>query len=106
MTANNRNKKPMTPDDLPPEVLPALARLWKVRQHINVRILPRDAYLIAAIIQFADRNPALSESHHELLYAFGNQLIDGVARLEPTLEKYLNWGWDPLHDVTVKKEEE
>jgi hypothetical protein len=85
--------------EIPPELLQPLLELWRIEQPITVQLLPRDAWTICAIVQFASRNPALSAEQHRLITEFGRALQRAVAGIDPRLNPYLEMGWNPEHDV-------
>lgn len=105
MTDQEKIKPGEKVTELPKELIKPLTRLWKNRQKINVRMLPRDAYMLAALLQFADRNPALTEEQHDLLYKYATELIIGVTQIEPALGPYLQMGWDSSYDQPSKQKE-
>jgi hypothetical protein len=90
-------------DELPAELKEPMIRLWRLEQPIVVSILPRDAWIALAIIQFAQRNPEISPMHREIIEAFGRELQRGFARIEPSLAKYLEMGWNPAFDEPKRK---
>lgn len=98
MEPTDDQRRKLADKGFPTELIEPMARLWKRRERMNIRILPKDAYMIAALLQFADRNPGLTEQHHALLHDFANQLIELVANIEPIMEPYLMLGWNPDHD--------
>jgi hypothetical protein len=87
-----------TTDDLPPGLRDALIRLWRLPQPIHVQILLRDTWAALGVIQFATRNPALSAEQRQIIERFGRELQRGLVLIDPTLEPYLEMGWDPQHD--------
>jgi hypothetical protein len=91
--------------DMPTELIEPIIRLYKRRERLNFRMLPRDAFAICALLQFADRNPGLEPDHHAVLQDFGNQLIAAIANIEPILEPYMLLGWNPDHDVPISDKE-
>ena len=90
----------------PTELIEPMARLFRRREKLNFRMLPKDAYMIAALLQFADRNPGLTDDHHTILRDFANQLIAAVANIEPIMEPYLLLGWNSDHDVPMHEKEQ
>lgn len=96
----------MQADGFPPEQLEPLAKLWKIRQHVSVRILPKDAWIVVGLLQFADRNPNIEDSHHEALRWFAGELIAALINIEPRLEPYIMAGWDASKDVPIEKKKE
>lgn len=93
------------PPDFPPELVEPLTALFKMRQHINIKVLPREAWIIVGLVQFADRNPNLEPQYHEMLRWFGDQIIEGLVNINPVLEDYLAMGWDPKYDGPMPKKE-
>ena len=100
------HRQKLVDQGFPTELIEPMARLFKRRDKLNFRMLPKDAYMIAALLQFADRNPGLRENHHEILRDFANQLIAAVANIEPIMEPYLMLGWNPEHDQPIKQKGE
>jgi hypothetical protein len=84
--------------DLPPGLKGPLIRLWRIERSIVVHILPRDAWVALGIIQFTTRNPALSIMHQQIIESFGRELQRALAAIDPSLDKYLELGWDPAFD--------
>jgi len=85
-------------NNLPDELKNPLIRLWRIEQPIVVSIKPRDAWTALGIIQFSTRNPAISPRQRQLIEAFGRELQRGLVAIDPSLEKYLEMGWDPKFD--------
>jgi hypothetical protein len=85
-------------DELPADLKGPLLRLWRIEQPIVVSILPRDAWVALGIIQFATRNPMISPTQRQLIESFGRELQRGLAQIDPSVEKYLEMGWNPEFD--------
>ena len=105
MNPEEQKRRMELPEDFPTEIIQPMARLWRRREKLIFRMLPRDAYMIAALLQFANRNPALTDEHQEVLRDFANQLIAAVANIEPIMEPYLLLGWNPEHDQPARDKE-
>lgn len=105
MSDREAAKVRMIQEGFPAELIDPLARLFKIRQQINVRIYPRDAWVVVALLQFADRNPALDESHHALLHSFAENIIEALVNIEPILEPYIAMGWNPDLEVPRDRKE-
>jgi len=88
--------------DLPADLKGPLIRLWRIRSPIVVSIKPRDAWVALGIIQFATRNPALSVTQRQLIETFGRELQRALVAIDPSLEKYLEMGWDPTFDQRLE----
>jgi hypothetical protein len=86
-------------DELPPELLPILERLWHNKRPIAFHMLPRDAWTVLGIVQFASRNPQLSPKQSELVEHFGRSLQEAISAIEPGAAPYLEMGWDPQYDT-------
>lgn len=85
-------------DELPSDLKEPLIRVWRIERPIVVSIKPRDAWTALGIIQFATRNPALSETQRQLIERFGRALQRALVAIDPTLDRYLEMGWNPEHD--------
>ena len=87
--------------DIPPEAMAALAKIWHDQRHVRLAIVPRDAWMTVAIIQFACRNPQLSPEQREIAERVGRALQGALAALSPIGAEYLELGFDKifLHHV-------
>jgi len=105
MSDQEAAKAKLIAEGFPAELFEPLKRIMKIRQHINVRILPRDAWAVVALLQFADRNPALGPEQHDQLHMFAEQMIEALVNIETGLEKYILQGWDAANDVPINRRE-
>jgi hypothetical protein len=86
-------------DELPPEVLKVLSKLWRDPRPLHMVIHPRDAWVTVAVIQFATRNPQLSETQRESAIAVARVLQEAIGSIAPEAAGYLEDGWNPALDV-------
>lgn len=105
MSDQEAAKAKMIAEGFPAELFAPLGRLMKIRQHINIKILPRDAWVVVALLQFADKNPQLLPDQHEQLHMFAEQMIEALVNIEPGLEQYILMGWDSAYDVPIDRQE-
>jgi hypothetical protein len=89
---------------MPPELMEALTRLWRIEQHFVFSMTPRDTWIALGVIQFASRNPQLSPTHREVMRGIGEQLQATLVALDDRLAPYLEMGWDPQFDVPRKEQ--
>lgn len=89
----------MTTPDFPPEVAVILGRIWPIETPIVVHLLPRDAWIVLGLIQFASRNPAITETQRQLMERFGRAIQRRLGEIAPGAAKYLEMGWNPAFDV-------
>lgn len=85
--------------EVPAEVLAMLKRLWTVKAPILVSLLPRDAWVVVGLIQFASRNPHIDADQRRMLEQFGRAIQGKLVELEPASAGYLEMGWNPEFDV-------
>jgi hypothetical protein len=104
MNRKQQLQQKMISEGFPAELIEPLARLFKMRERITVRLLPKEAWVAVGLLQFADRNPALDEQSHEALRWFAGALIEALVNIDPILEPYIMAGWDPSKDVPIKRE--
>jgi hypothetical protein len=83
--------------DLPAEVVAALERLSLV-PHLELRLLPVDAFLLVTTLQRALRHPQFPPGMRHQVVQLAEQLEHLVAAQEPMLGQYLAAGWDPTKD--------
>ena len=89
--------------DLPSEIAAMFGRLWPMTSPIVVHLLPRDAWIVLGVIQFASRNPNISESHRTVMEHFGRAIQNRLAEIEPAGAPYMEQGWHPEFDVPIEK---
>lgn len=87
-----------SPDDLSPAAMEALTRLWRDPRKLHLVMRGRDAWITCTIIQFACRNPALSNEQRQIAERVARELQAAVTTLEPELGPLLELGWDPAYD--------
>lgn len=86
-------------EHLPKELEGPLIKLWNSDQLIVAPMRPRDAFQAVAVIQFATRNPQISDVQRQAAIAVARVLQQAVTRLDPIVGKYLEMGWDPQYDT-------
>lgn len=89
-------------DELPEGLREPLLKLWQSEQPIVIEMLPRDAWVSIAIVQFASRNPALLPEQRQMIESFGRELQRGITAIDPSLEPYIEMGWNPEFDVPIE----
>jgi hypothetical protein len=86
-------------DEMPPEVLTVLKKLWLDDSLLRIRVYPRDAWTAVAVIQFATRNPQLSETQRDAAIRVGREIQEALVMRSPDAASYLEDGWNPENDV-------
>jgi hypothetical protein len=86
-------------DEIPPEVMAMLKRVWQSKEPLVVSVKPRDAWTAVAVIQFACRNPHLPDTQRQQAIAVGRALQAALASMFPDGSRYLEDGWNPAKDV-------
>jgi hypothetical protein len=84
--------------DLPPTIVAALERL-SAEAHLELRLLPADAFYLVVTLQRALRNPDCRLRMREQVVQLVEQLEQFVATKEPTLAQYLAAGWGPRQET-------
>jgi hypothetical protein len=87
------------PDEIPAELMEALTRLWRTEQPLLYQMLPRDAWTIIGLVQYASRNPQISPTQRAVLETFGRELGRAIVAIDPVFAKWLEAGWNPQFDV-------
>lgn len=93
-------------NDLPEAVLATLYGLWRMNVPLPLTLLPRDAWIVLGVVQYAARNPQLSDREREVVTAVGRALQRQIAQLDPRLDEYMEQGWDPAFDQPRATREE
>lgn len=83
--------------ELPDELRAPLIRLWRMEQ-ISAHVLPRDMFTAVAVIQYATRNPQLSETQRSQAIAVARSFQALLTTIDPIIGKYLELGWDTAYD--------
>ena len=90
-----------TDTDIPEHVLRHFAQvLWTIEEPLQLAVLPRDAWVLLGVIQFASRNPALSPNHKEIVERCG-RAIQGALNYfspDPLIAEVMEQGWNPEMD--------
>jgi hypothetical protein len=84
--------------DLPPTIVAALER-WSKEPHLELRLLPVDAFYLVATMQRVLRDPRCPLWMRPQVEHLARQLEQLVAAQEPALGAYLAAGWDPSQDL-------
>ena len=84
--------------DLPPTIVAALERLSE-EPHLELRLLPVDAFYLVVTLQRALRDPHCPLWMRDQVLRLAEHLEQFVAAQEPTLGAYLAAGWDPSQDL-------
>ncbi len=89
-------------DDPPEHVLRHLIELlWTAQTPLQLAIVPRDAWILLGVIQYASRNPALSPDQKVIAEQAGRALqrvITQFANNDPLLARTMEQGWNPEYD--------
>jgi len=88
----------MSEPDLPDELRGPLIKLWRMPP-ISVKLLPRDAFTAVAALQYATRNPQLSDIQRQQAVAVARVMQAALAQIDPIINKYLEMGWDTRYDA-------
>ncbi len=86
-------------DELPPDVLRVLKQLWLDIRPLQISISKRDAWTAVAVIQYATRNPHLSDSQRAAATTVGLTLQHALEEVAPAAADLLEDGWNPAKDV-------
>lgn len=89
----------MSMEELPPEAQQFMRRIWNSKQPLVMHMLPKDAWIILGILQYATRNPGLRAEHKELIERFGRVIQSMFEEVEPDSAPYLEKGWNPVFDM-------
>lgn len=92
-------------EEMPRELIEPMIRLYKRRERINLKLLPREAFVVVGLLQMAVRHAHLPDDYSNLARNVVDQLIGEVANIEPILESYLLLGWNPDHDQPLREKE-
>lgn len=85
--------------DMPPGVMEMMLKIWRDNANLRILILPRDAWTALAVIQFATRNPQLSDEQRNAATCVGRILQEALTLRMPDAAPYLEDGWNPAKDV-------
>jgi hypothetical protein len=83
---------------MPKEIIEPMIRLHKRREKINLKLLPREVFILVGMLQMVVRHSNLPEDYEQLARNIVEMMIGEIANIEPLLEHYLLLGWNPDHD--------